>query len=167
MEPALLLATRILASGHPHLTAITDLRTRQLIGTSQDPRDEDDDENPPRTSFLYKYVPMSRIDLDKCHENIRNLHRMGYNWPANVRRVLDKQLYLDIGSAYWSPMGRSDIENAIYGFTYRESKGPQSSIHISIAAEMIWPLLVPGISASEKLASSFMLATTLLHEMAV
>lgn len=40
-------------------------------------------------------------------------------------------------------------------------------IRCSIAAELVWPLLTDSISGSEKLMASFVVATTVVHEIMV
>ncbi|KAF7534299.1 hypothetical protein G7054_g6381 [Neopestalotiopsis clavispora] len=53
--------------------------------------------------------------------------------------------------------------SGVYGFTEADERVPGQFV-ILIAAQMIWPLLVPEYSTSEKLCCHFMIAVTILHE---
>lgn len=56
--------------------------------------------------------------------------------------------------------------SGVYGFTEADERVPGQFV-ILIAAQMIWPLLVPEYSTSEKLCCHFMIAVTILHEIMV
>lgn len=67
-----------------------------------------------------------------------------------------------IGGRRFSP----SQDQGCYGFT-EKSASPPGVFNIHISAQLIWPLLVPEYSESEKLCSHFMIAVTLLHELMV
>lgn len=53
-----------------------------------------------------------------------------------------------------------------YGLTETDENAPGQFV-ILLSAQMIWPLLVPDYSSSEKLCCHFMIAMTILHELMV
>ncbi|RYO94936.1 hypothetical protein DL762_000370 [Monosporascus cannonballus] len=163
MQPALQLASRVLRSNHPHFAAIADMRTRQILPDSEDFRDGDEAETP----YLLKYVPFGQIDLSKCLEGVRKLHHMGYDWHANVSRILSQVFRLDICSVFWNPVTAEVQEGVTYGWTYRlAGLGDRTTITSTVGAEVIWPLLSKEYSRAEKLSVSFLVADIILHEFA-
>ncbi|KAI1077882.1 hypothetical protein F5B20DRAFT_245791 [Whalleya microplaca] len=167
LQPALQLVTRVINSGPPGLNSLIDMRTRQPLDASKDGREE------PETPFITRFVQTKDIDMDKTYPGIRNLNAMGYDWNENTMRVLDRCFRLDICSAYISP-GQSEEDKPTereqqsyaYGCTTSMPAKTDSTITSYISAEIIWPLLVPQYSQSEKMSSSFQIASTLLHEFA-
>ncbi|KAI2641330.1 hypothetical protein GGS21DRAFT_487683 [Xylaria nigripes] len=175
LEPALRLASMILDNNPPHLEAIYDMTTRQPIPLNEDGRKF------PDTPTLTKYVRKESIDLDETYPALRQLKQVyNYDWKANVQTILHDTLTLEIDSGFevqnptpddnkerkfYDPFGVS-----IYGCTSTRvtEKGgiPTPTINITLSAEMIWPLLVPQYSRSEKIICSFVVASTLLHEFA-
>lgn len=168
LQPALQLVSRVLYSNHPFYQALKDLRTRQLIPEELDPRDPDDEERPIETPYLSRYVPVDQINLYHSFEGVVELANMAYDWEANVNRLMDQYLVLDIGSCYWDWVDLQVGSNLTYGWTVRYGAGAEGTrYHVSIGAETLWPLLSPDISPSEKLVTSFLVATVILHEFAV
>ncbi|KAI0451364.1 hypothetical protein F5B21DRAFT_528031 [Xylaria acuta] len=180
LQPALRLVSMVLAKNPPHLEAIMNMNTRQPIPIEED-EDEDNERYPPT---LTKYVLEKDIDMSKTYPALRQLNEVhNYNWKANVLRVLERTLVLDIDSAYTlaeaHDLSTSTVDDSHKHFcfgscgTYRKY-GPapgvvppgEVMIKIRLAADIIWPLLVPQYSKSEKMATSFTIATTLLHEFA-
>ncbi|KAI8623431.1 hypothetical protein F5Y19DRAFT_481708 [Xylariaceae sp. FL1651] len=167
LQPALRLVSKVIDSYHPHLEAILNMNTRQPIAPHLDQRTD------PTTPSMTKYVLEEDIDMDETYDEIRELHDVhGYDWKTNVLRLLYNCLILDIGSCYartgYSAQYISGVHTTdlTYGFTQTTENGPSAWITLRIGAELIWPLLVPQYSKSEKMACSFLIASTLLHEFA-
>ncbi|KAI1151432.1 hypothetical protein F4825DRAFT_451465 [Nemania diffusa] len=165
LQPALRLVSLVLSERPAILEALMDMATRQPLPTSEDGRKN------PVTPTLQKYVLQEDVDLSKTYPALRTLEEVHkYDWAANVQRVLADTLVLDIESAY--TLGEEEKEEGIqhdghghfcYGSAALDSGG---QIRIRLAGDKIWPLLVPEYSASEKMISSFSIASTLLHEFA-
>ncbi|KAI0015737.1 hypothetical protein F4780DRAFT_786044 [Xylariomycetidae sp. FL0641] len=167
LQPALRLLTTLINCDHPFLGALLNMNTRQKIDPSLDPRPE------PKRSPLVKFVPERAIGTGETWAPLEELRRLGYDWKAETLRVLRERLTLDINSVFVSPTedpsapnGVDIIPDGAYGVTSSLLAGPDTKINIQIGAEMIWPLLCPEFSQSEKMATSFAIATTLLHEFA-
>ncbi|KAI1463836.1 uncharacterized protein F4812DRAFT_233757 [Daldinia caldariorum] len=172
MQPALQLLTRLLNSEHPGLHDLIDLRTRYKIS----PDITADRENP-RTPTLVGYRPLSemKLDLENSWPEMIELSNMGYDFLHHTWRVLSECLTFEISSAWFDPI-EVDDNNAVdgvretnvltYGITQPSGRGSNARIQIWIAAELIWPLLVPQYSQSEKMTASFLIASTLMHEFA-
>ncbi|KAI1800796.1 hypothetical protein F4811DRAFT_556488 [Daldinia bambusicola] len=172
MQPALQLLTKILDTDHPGFGDLMDLRTRYKI-----PLDITAARDNPTTPSLVGYRPLAEMKLDLYNSwpQMIELSEMGYDFPANTLRVLNQCLTFEISSAWFDPI-ESDNDNAVdgvkesanltYGMTQPSGHGQYARINIWIAAELIWPLLVPQYSQSEKMTASFLIASTLMHEMA-
>ncbi|KAI1748464.1 hypothetical protein F4782DRAFT_550680 [Xylaria castorea] len=176
LQPALRLVSMVLAKNPPHLEAIINMNTRQPILTAKGGKE---DQFPPT---LTRYVLEKDIDMSKTYTAIRQLSEVhNYDWKANVFRVLERTLVLDIESAY-TLASPSTIQDYIPDDAHRQfcfgscgtfrKYGPapgvvppgEVMIKLRIAADIMWPLLVPQYSKSEKMACSFIIASTLLHE---
>lgn len=171
LQPALQLVTRILNSRHPHYRDIMDANTRQLIPDEQDPRHGEEWGEELTVTHLTRMVKRDNIDMKKTHPEIRKLHEMGYDWETNVRRLVDATLHFEIGGCHFCAITGEYSDEMTYGYNYKyedqEAMFPRSYNIISIAAEMIWPLLIPETSKSEKLVASFLIAAVILHELTV
>lgn len=148
------------------------MNTRQPISPLHDGRRE------PTTPALTKYVLEQDIDTSLTYPAIREMEEVhNYDWKSNVLRHLLGALELDIASGYTlasrdlTPDSESlqsePYEDFSLGSTGLRNEGSKHTIRIQLAAEAIWPLLAPQYSKSEKMACSFGIANTLLHEFAV
>ncbi|KAF3065975.1 hypothetical protein GL218_09222 [Daldinia childiae] len=173
IQPALLLVSKMLLSGHPGIRDLMDLRTRYKI-----PDDLVAERENPRTPHVVGYRSMEKtvLNLENSWPEMIQLDRLGYDFIENVWRVLFYCLRFDISCAWFEPNesearsavdGVNEARTLIYGVTQPSGHGKDSIITIWLAAELIWPLLVPQYSQSEKLTASFLLASTLLHEFGV
>lgn len=88
---------------------------------------------------------------------------MGYNSVADVEAMMDVYLRFRIGSVSLDNSGTPT--GTAWGRTSVTDESPV--IVMTIGAEMVWPLLVPQYSSSEKMSASFAIAATILHELAV
>ncbi|KAK7748218.1 hypothetical protein SLS62_008769 [Diatrype stigma] len=167
LQPALQLVTRILNSEHPHYRDLMDVNTRQLLDEEHDPRYEPGYTRNITTVNLTKMVKRANIDEDNTHDEIIALRKMGYDWEENVKRLMNRTLMFEIGACHFCALSGEYSDDLIYGYNYRyEEKSPRRSCNIlSLAAEMIWPLLIPETSQSEKLTASFLIAVVILHEL--
>ncbi|KAI1266913.1 hypothetical protein F5Y18DRAFT_425467 [Xylariaceae sp. FL1019] len=167
LQPALRLASKVFLTKHPYFEALMDMRCRQMVDMTRDPR-----VNPP-TIALHKFVYHEDIDMNLTWPQIRTLHEVhDYNWKENVLNFLRAFLRIDIGSAY-SHVGFADPDSAgprpntfHYGATHTTAGDTTAIVHMKLSAEIIWPLLVDGYTKSEKLACSYIIANTILHELA-
>ncbi|KAI0195509.1 hypothetical protein F4808DRAFT_474596 [Astrocystis sublimbata] len=184
LQPALRLVSKVLSTNPPHLEAIYNMCTRQPIPYDLLDSRNTSSQSPPELPTLSKYVSIDDIDLDKTFRDIRRLHeRHHYDWKANVLRVLGETLVIEIdaartlGDGYKIPENNDGDDNA--GWTYGSTAthrypiikpGAKDTgrrfILLRIAADLMWPLLVPQYSQSEKMVCSWAIATTLLHEFA-
>ncbi|KAI1101674.1 hypothetical protein F4804DRAFT_291271 [Jackrogersella minutella] len=165
LQPALQLVTKVINGKHPALEALMDLRTRRRIPADKDIRTK------PETPFMWTYGPQYTTRREDMLLPVRQLDEEGWVWSTHIMATLRAVLSVDIGSVFLSSTPGEDGQlnefSAIaYGTTRCMPAGPDSKIVISIGAELIWPLLVPQLSQSEKLVTSFAIATTLLHEFA-
>ncbi|KAI1653796.1 hypothetical protein F4813DRAFT_393379 [Daldinia decipiens] len=172
LQPALLLVSKMLLSDHPGIRDVMDLRTRYKI-----PDNLVEDRDNPSTPNLVGYRPLEKtiLDLENSWPEMIQLNEMGYDFVQNVWRVLFYCLRFDISCAWFEPTeandanavdGVKEAKTLIYGVTQASGRGRDTIITIWIAAELIWPLLVPQYSQSEKLTASFIIASTLMHEFA-
>ncbi|KAI0542569.1 hypothetical protein GGR58DRAFT_497114 [Xylaria digitata] len=171
LQPALRLASMVLSKNPPLLEAIYNMNTRQPIPPEFDGRSSKP------TPTLTKFVRVEDIDMSKTYPEIYQLSVIhGYDWKSNVMRHLRDVLEFDIGSAYnqsyfytFPPkeqLQQDPFNTFTLGCSGLIDEGDDRKIRIKLGAEMIWPLLVPQYSASEKMTVSFTIASTLLHEFA-
>jgi hypothetical protein len=169
MLPSLRLATLLLESGHPQVEAIFDMNTRRPLATAKEAEVE------PYDPSLTEYCLQKDIDPKDGFQSIRELDkRHKYDWKANVMRILEGHLALEL-SAYHADTGRlGEVQgyskpSEAWAITteIRTSRKRTCKIVIAIAADFLWPLLVPQYSSTEKLITSFNFANTLVHEFMV
>ncbi|KAI0832294.1 hypothetical protein F5Y06DRAFT_189187 [Hypoxylon sp. FL0890] len=148
------------------MQSLMDLRTRQPIPPEWDNRPMEER----KTTHLTRIVPIDKIDMNLTYPQIRYLDTWGLRWPEYSWRLLSRMLRLNIGSCWISPVptedqGASDEKEITYGLTQIKVPDQNSPyVRVQIAAELIWPLLVPEYSQTEKMTASFVIAATLLHE---
>ncbi|KAK8052200.1 hypothetical protein PG993_003585 [Apiospora rasikravindrae] len=169
LQPALQLVTRVLQTDPMFWRSLKDLRTRRKIDPRLDPRDPDEQPTP----FLPKMISLDEIpqpgdrryqaDFDLRWQQLEDLANAGFDFASHIDRLLLNTIELGIGPGYVGDGGKPS--SFVYGRTGLIVAGPDSKIHINISAELIWPLLVPMYSSSEKLCASYIVATTLLHEL--
>lgn len=173
LQPALQLVTRVLHTKPAFWQSIKDLRTRRKIDPNLDPRDEEDQ----RTPFLQKIIRQDEIpepgdanyaaDVDMRYSILEDLANQGFDFVKHVDRLMQSKIELALGPAFLDD-GKSTT--FVYGRTSLNidpNDKPASYINVSIAAELVWPLLIPIYSSSEKLCASYVIATTILHELMV
>lgn len=104
---------------------------------------------------------LDEVDQDKMYPEARELRRLGFNAAGITDYVLGRFLSLGFESLNNGESGITNIQ--------RRTKEPRNRhvISVRIAAEMVWPLLIPEYSAAEKTAASMHIANTLLHELCV
>lgn len=171
IQPALQLVTRVLQTNPMFWRCIKDLRTRRKIDPNLDPREDEDQ----RTPFLQKMIRLDEMkepgdygydeDVDNRWQELDDLADAGYDYEYHVDRILGNCLQVGFGSAYIDENGKPTAFT--YGHTNLNLAGTDTKISIFLATELVWPLLIPVYSSSEKLCASYILATTLLHELMV
>ncbi|KAK6827645.1 hypothetical protein PG987_010986 [Apiospora arundinis] len=169
IQPALQLVTRVLQTDPPLWRSIRDLRTRRKVDPRLDPRSAEDS----RTPYLQKMIRQDEIkqpgdqgyqeDLDDRWEAIETIASHGFDFTYHVDRLTLNHLEFSFGTGCMDEEGKPT--NFEYGRTTLINAGLDSKIQIAIAAELVWPLLIPIYSSSEKLCASYVLATTILHEL--
>ncbi|KAK8033502.1 hypothetical protein PG991_002900 [Apiospora marii] len=169
LQPALQLVTRVLQTEPMFWRSIKDLRTRRKIDPTLDPREPEDQ----RTPYLQKMIRLDEIkqpgdagyaqDLDDRWTELDDLAAAGYDYEYHVDRLLGRTLEIGFCSGFIDEDGKPT--GFTYGHTGYNMAGPDTTINIFIAAELLWPLMVPIYSSSEKLCASYVIATTLLHEL--
>ncbi|KAK0717938.1 hypothetical protein B0T26DRAFT_309272 [Lasiosphaeria miniovina] len=93
----------------------------------------------------------------------------GYDSVASVNGFLNDRLSICIRSGHRMSDDMPEYNfKHIYGqaSTRLPSDATKAYIRIQIAAEALWPLLVPVFNQAEKVACCLMLASTILHELA-
>lgn len=98
------------------------------------------------------------------------LHAAGINLTKGVEEIFKFCLRLSIGSCHRGKNLPPHLREPAHGMSYIHENGPalkDTEIRIVIGAELLWPLLSPDTTESEKLSCSFAVACTLLHEFAV
>ena len=154
------------------MEALFNMCTRQPIDPKFDTRPN------PQTPMLTKYVPEDEIDMSRTYPAIRELEEdYLFEWKGEVLRHFRDALELDIASGYTANERHYDAyteglrgqpwSDYCVGSTGLQDEGRKRTISIKLAAELIWPLLVDQYSATEKMACSFEIANTLIHEFAV
>ncbi|KAI2633599.1 hypothetical protein GGS26DRAFT_590356 [Hypomontagnella submonticulosa] len=178
LQPALRLVSKVIESRPPLLEALFEMKTRRHIPRKQDLRRKPLQPGFPNRLYMYDWV--ENIDLAHTLPELKALQDLGFDWRAATWQRLQKQFSVDIGCAFWAPgRGLTDAPDVVdgvrkldvmtYGITcYLPKDNPDEPlwINITVAAEMIWPLLTNQYSESEKMVCSFTIATILLHEFA-
>ena len=155
MRPALLLVSKVLEEKPEFLNAIVRIWDFKTIPPSRDTRPN-------------KQFPLSTFDIVPPPANHPDL------WPEAqfLRPMGDK--YVD---AIWEILTRDMRLHVLNntdscGITHHDfnvvvDKTMLPNCFIVVNAKLIYPLLVPGYSSSEKVMTSYYLAATILHEIAV
>lgn len=129
---------------------------------------------------MYWFTKERKPDLAGTPPGVPELDKAGFDWIRAVVDVLDHTLAFDFHSG-WLDLVDEDrdagaphhIAHESDGFSYGTTRlfpdGPKSRIVIFLAPELVWPLLVSDsqYNGSEKLVASFLLASSMVHELAV
>ncbi|KAI0378842.1 hypothetical protein F5Y04DRAFT_141579 [Hypomontagnella monticulosa] len=178
LQPALKLATKILDTEPFALRSMMDLRTRKIVNHNEDQRErplpKGEREN------LHFWTWQEEIKLEESEPELQALHDLGLDWVVETEDFLADLLRVDICSAYFSPShfpecpdgvgvqpsGTYGVANTMPNPDPITADNPfKMLINCSFAAELIWPLLTNQSSDSEKLTASYVIATTLVHEL--
>jgi len=174
LQPALHLASSILNSKHPTWVAILDLYSRRKVDPGRQPTDASQvtGAGTSQKSKLPLYAVFDQFSSPPAYNNVEYLQEKStYDVAAAAAEYLQEHLSLEISSAYLA--GDDDTKSGkkkpVWGVTRDLGCLPctDAKIHVEIASEMIWPLLVPSYTMAEKATSSLMIANVLLHELAV
>ncbi|KAI0131863.1 hypothetical protein BJ170DRAFT_730044 [Xylariales sp. AK1849] len=152
--------SRVLRSNPPFWQALRELRTRQLLDDDYDPRDPSDRHIPNLTVM----VPVDQIDMALCWDPIKKLDALSFKSVEAVDNMLSKHIQISIVSGFIE-FDTGKRQTFVYGCCQTELAGPSSTITLYISAELIWPLLTPAYSSSERICTSMLVATTILHEL--
>ncbi|KAH8845456.1 hypothetical protein MCOR27_002020 [Pyricularia oryzae] len=170
LKPALQVVSYIFEIDPPAWKGLRNLYTRFQI----DPRRD------PWNSVLSTQIPPSafqgRVGWEAFPNDDRSrfpglaaLHAAGINLTKGVEEIFKFCLRLSIGSCHRGKNLPPHLREPAHGMSYIHENGPalkDTEIRIVIGAELLWPLLSPDTTESEKLSCSFAVACTLLHEFA-
>ena len=104
------------------------------------------------------------VEDQDIYPNALALRASGFDSLTITEHVLNTYVALSFADR--------DIEDAS-GVTYSVNMRDEPAadmwyhIHVKIAPQVLWPLLVPELSAAERSVNSFLVANVLLHELAV
>ncbi|KAJ3946742.1 uncharacterized protein N0V96_003116 [Colletotrichum fioriniae] len=155
MQPALLLASRILDhldKNDPFWRRLHDVLNRQTIGEPCDYRTPEMRRKNPAVKFTlqdYDDGEQNAIVDDETRKGMFDVH-------FEVLHVLQTRMRFMLYS------GNKGEDSGTAGVTCVSG----SSIDVYIAADALWPLVVPGYSEDERLLQGFFLASTIIHEIA-
>jgi hypothetical protein len=164
LQPALQIATRLFCQDDPFFKAILDVGNWYKMLPTGDQSGKDQ-----KTT-----APVVKIE-------VRNDNSEAIGYRHNVRpsstfdpvaltfRVLEKKLRWRIVNAHYDiedPIGEFEAETA-FGTTRFDLSNPNKYISIDISAEVVWQLLAAQLSSSEKTMISWMLSSTIVHEICV
>ncbi|KAF4774245.1 hypothetical protein HER10_EVM0010759 [Colletotrichum scovillei] len=156
MQPALLLASRILThldKNDPFWRRLHDVLNRQTIGEPHDYRTPEMRKKNPIVKFtLHDYADgggQNAIVDDETRKDMFDVH-------FEVLRVLQTRMRFMVCRGYKDEDGGTAGVTCVAG----------SCIDVHIAADALWPLVVPGYSDDERLMQGFFLASTIVHEIA-
>lgn len=158
LQPALLLATHVLNGNHPFWLSILNIFNRDEIDSSR---------NPLGTTGSMLVSVWEHLKTPALPAEAKILRDAGFDFSRAVAELMLDRVELTIGSGYRGSIGGRPQSS--WGVTQilNEGDAALSTIHIEICAEMIWPLLVPTFTQAEKACVSLMVASTILHELAV
>ncbi|KAH7171456.1 hypothetical protein EDB81DRAFT_852035 [Dactylonectria macrodidyma] len=162
MQPALQLASRLLSADHPFLSAIKDITNRFRVDDSLDHRPAEAKKLDPKFSFR-SFVNMNDPSLVPAARLMRQVPH--FDPTALSQTVMEVFVRLSVRSGHYHFSNKFQ-ELATAGVTGNPGVEVCGKlIQISIAAELVWPLLEPNFSSSEKIMASYVLAVTIVHEM--
>ena len=159
LQPALQLVTRIINTDHPFWMGILDMMNRKRVSSSRDPL--------PGSATIDLVSVWKHLNTLELPNEARVLEYAGWHRCNAVAQYLEDRVELNINSALRDSYTGSS--HTVWGITYNHMRDvpAKTVIRIDICAEMIWPLLVPMFTSTEKASVSLMIASTLLHEFAV
>ncbi|CAM1511014.1 Fc.00g085270.m01.CDS01 [Cosmosporella sp. VM-42] len=164
LQPSLQLATRLIGADDPFMIALADITNR----TSIDPQLETRDAARIAAAPAFKF------------ERKQDLYGFGQGWlhsaaelkcvpgliPAHMSwAVLFRHIKMEIYSGHHERAEGKFTRYQVSGVTeFKALLVDTAPMKISIAADLVWPLLVDGFSQSEKMMANFTLAMTVAHE---
>ncbi|KAH8882568.1 hypothetical protein GQ53DRAFT_812049 [Thozetella sp. PMI_491] len=163
IQPALQLVTRILNANHPCWMAMLNAYCRR----PGDPtREYVDSKKRNKLGSLTAIWPDP--DHPRLSKEAKRLQELGIDLRKMTAEFLSDRLRLMIGSIRRNNNAEdSGYGQVTWGVTWptHPKEANLTGINISIAGELIWPLLVPSFTNAEKANASFLLAASLLHEL--
>ncbi|KAM0245164.1 hypothetical protein ACHAQJ_010627 [Trichoderma viride] len=159
LQPALQIATRLFCQDDPFFKAILDVRNwyempptgnQNQRPTSPVIKIEIRNDNSGAIGYRHNFRPSAAFDP-----------------VALTLQVLEKKLRWRIVNAHYdieSPIGEFEAETA-FGTTRFDLSSFHKYISIDISAEVVWQLLAAQLSSSEKTMISWMLSSTIVHEL--
>lgn len=175
MQPALQLVSQVLGSQHPATWVWADVRKLRPVEDARGATGS-------RLTWKFCTSPDHEVDSASLTGLVRewiefvDICKSGFDTTGYVCEILKQTIEWNIQSQFrvspadGAQSGNSDKRS--YGSTLIErtqgvSPGSPFKIRISIAADIIWPLLVDEYSPAEKAATTLMVAGTMLHEISV
>ena len=154
------MVTRILNSNHPYWQALLNLYARCPVHYARDLRDPHEKTRVPIRDNL-------RLAVDPAFmwDETRRLRDLNFPSMEVTSKVLLNKIEWEFGSVY-RITGQDKVSTGSYGSTTFEKPG-DPPIRIQIGLELLFPLLVRSYTLGEKAVCSFLVAATMLHELAV
>ncbi|KAL6910289.1 hypothetical protein GGI43DRAFT_427019 [Trichoderma evansii] len=160
LQPTLQMATRMFCQEDPFFKAILDVRNWYDARSTIDSQAQGTAE------------PVIRIEIrSDNNEAIGYRHNVKpsptFNPVALTFKVLEEKLQLRIVTAHYDiepPIGEFKVQTAVGG-THYDLSDRSRSICINLCAEIVWQLMTSRYSSSEKTMISWMLSTTIVHEL--
>ncbi|KAK3502410.1 hypothetical protein B0T13DRAFT_534090 [Neurospora crassa] len=153
LQPALQLVTRVLQMDHPFWRACLD----SLCGIEVPPH---------RKSKKHKDKKLIYIDPNEPKDWFA---KQGTHMRANLAlSYIQERISLSIKSNRQFVAGQGPGRDDMTGETqpYHRNDAVNFRLEVAIAAEIMWPLLVPQYTIVEKQNCSLVIATVILHELA-
>ncbi|KAI6374041.1 hypothetical protein MCOR25_003274 [Pyricularia grisea] len=170
LSPALQLLTHILIVDPPALKGLRNLYTRFQIDPQRDPWNAVLKTQIQLSGFQGRVGWEAVPNDDRSRfEGLAALHAAGVDLTTGVEAIMRHCLRISIGSCHRGKKVPPHQREPAHGNTYIHENGPSindTEIRIVIGAELLWPLLSPDTTESEKISCSFGVACALLHEFA-
>jgi hypothetical protein len=160
----------MLASDHPTWQAISNPYNRQRLPSSWDSRDwatRKHEMEPGEPWIRYRYgVYTGPPDRGLMFPELRALFDLNFPFKEAVWDIISDRLRIHIGRTTVTPEG-DKTSGSFASSSIIHDDNPDFQFVIQLSADMLWPLISPVFSDAEKLQTSLMIASTIVHELAV
>lgn len=151
LEPALRLVSKVLASDHPFWTALTNIHSHRPVDAVKDGRTENQRNKEGGVPYTSVWMDTGDGRAPDPYPEMPNLEARGFDAQtsrAQCLRILDANLT-------WSIF----LDGTIAGRTRWSAGGPDDAFafRICISASLLYPLLLPTLSQSERVTVSIIL----------
>lgn len=161
IQPSLRLVSKILNTNHPAWLASLNPYHLRPVPSHLDPRTEEDralSEIPTLVSIW------KELDESKMYPDAKILMQNGFDILKASAAVLKDRIIWSFASSFRED-GKILRDQQWSGLTHHPNE--EGQIKIFVSCELIWPLLVPDYTLSEKASCAYLLAVSMLHELSV